>query len=561
LAAVLLVAGCTASGLTEEERELRAKRRQMIEDTERRAQKLRELSQETSRQLLEMKLARLQKGWMRQASAALQAGDCTRCQEFVKRIFHPPPRRVKVRRPVFKKDGNGDLTDVQKRNEKGEPVFSWALEETPYPVVELAAAMEANLRSMVGTAKFRLAQKEENPDKARALFEESIAAYRQAQRVDPDNRPARRNLGKMLFQQAARDPERAHAWYTQALSEWRKELAAGYRDAEIMVLVGQALYEIGHKEASARAFEFALPEMPDNLDLLRFISTVYTDVGRYEEALRLNEVLLRRHPFRMEFVTQKANLLVRMNRDEEALRALENLAQSGCIRQKHWLMLGDLYSRRGQPGSAADALCKAYGGEDRIVGKSRRDAVLAADLLWRSDRPSSQAADRPQSDLDRAQHLLLAVKRDPTLSRNEVDKVFADAAFTLGRLYRTRADRAPKNAQNILLVKAEQALRTSLKEMDTNGYAWLALADLAFSLGQKDFRVIAKTWMTQAKHSYLRAAGFPETSADGHLGLGDVHYAQGEIKKARASYKLALEARPGDPAVLSALRSLGEATH
>jgi tetratricopeptide (TPR) repeat protein len=557
-AAALLIGSCASSELSPEEKELRAKRRKMIEDTERRAQKLRELQEETSRQLLEMRLARLQRGWMRQAAAALQAGDYGKCLELAERIFNPPPRKVKTRRPVFERDDNGELTDVQKKNEKGEPVFEWVEEETPYPVVELASSMEADLRSMVGTAKFRLARREDDAEKSRALVRESIAAYRQAQRVDPDNRAARRNLGKMLFQQASRDPERASYWYAQALKEWQKELSAGYRDAEIMVLVGQALYEIGHKEASARAFEFALPEMPDNLDLMRFISAVYADVGRLDEALRLYDELLRRRPFRVEFATQKANILVRMGRAEEALQTLEGLVQCGRMRRQHWLLLGDLYSQEGLPGSAADSLSKAYGGEEGITEKNPRDAVLVADLLIRADRPASEAAGRPDSDLDRAERLLKAVKRDETLGPGQVDKVFADAAFTLGRLYRLRADRASREHRRAAALKAVRAFKSSLGELDTQGYAWLALADLAFSLGQKDFQVVSETWIDEARRYYARAAGLPETRADGHLGLGDVHYARGETAKARESYRRALEARPGDSAILAALRSVGE---
>jgi tetratricopeptide (TPR) repeat protein len=553
---MLLGAGCKTGGLSEAERREVEQRQKLERENELQLQRLRQLQEKTARQFLEMELRGMQKKWSRQASLAFRGGEYDRCLEIIETIYNPPPKTEKIRVPVFEKDSSGNPTAVRKKDKDGRPVSTVEVRKTPYPVIDLGASMESSLRALAGNAKYRLSLEAEDPSVAAKLLAECVAAFRQAQKVDPGNRAARRNLGKILFKQAERDPEHADDWYRQALKEWQAELSAGYRDAELMVLVGQALYETDRKEAAARSLECAIPEMPDNFDLIRFLSSVYAEIGRYDEALRLFDRILEINPFHTGFLSQRAHVLMKMKRNGEAVRTLEILKAAGQMRKHHWTTLGDLYSLEGMPGPAADSLLKAYPrGWESIVESHPRDAVLVADLLVQANRPASRAAGRADADGDTAEKILTRIRKDTALPPGTPDPVFADAQFTLGRLYQGRAlgggldrDEAPRWGR-----AAIEAYRKSLSEVETNGLAWIAVGEIAFSLGQRDFKIVDPAFLATAEDAFLRASGLPESTADGFFGLGDVWYCRGEMGKARDFYNKALEARPGDPAIQGAL--------
>lgn len=556
LAMGFLAGACASSGLSDEERRRIEAEQDAIRQNELQLQRLQRLQEMTEQQFLEVELKRLQSAWLRDAAAALRAGRYEACIDLVEKVFHPPPKEETVRVPVFETDEAGRPTAKRKLDGNGKPVFEEVLQQKPYPAVELERPMEASARAMMGNAAFQLAERSDDPEESKRRLQEAIVAYRQAQQVDPKNRSARRNLGRILYRQAAREPARAAHWYRQALREWQEELSAGFRDAELMVLVGQALYETGEKEAAAVAFQMALPEMPRNRDLVQFLATIYMEVGKEEEALRLADVLLENDPFNASVTAQKAHLLARIGRRDQAMETLEIFSLAGgAMNPGLWTLLGDLYAQKGMPGPAADALLEAYGGEpETIAGRKPEDAVLVADLLVQAARPADPEAGRPRPDFETAVRLLESVERDPDASP---DTVFADAAFTAGRLHQVRAAHAHEaKTREEQSRMALAAYRRGLAEVGTNGYAWLAAGDLAFSLAQEDFELRDARALEEAHRAYERASSLPETACDAFLGLGDVAYVKGDFGKAADYYRKVLEKRPDDPAVISALQAV-----
>ena len=96
-------------------------------------------------------------------------------------------------------------------------------------------SLRAQLLVILGAAAYDLGKQEEGV----ARFEEAVL-------LDPSNRIARINFGKLLF--GMRD-------WQGAIAAWKHEFDEGYRGGELLKFTGQALYELGIEEGQTSYFE------------------------------------------------------------------------------------------------------------------------------------------------------------------------------------------------------------------------------------------------------------------------------------------------------------------
>lgn len=442
--------------------------------------------------------------WKAEAIGKLDEGDAEGALRAVRNIFEPPPL------PVLDPETQKPLLDPS----SGRPLVVQL--EPP----RLEKVDEARIRYLEGTILFQLRRKDE-----------WIRALDRAIELDPEFRPARRDYGKMLFIEGE---------YRKALQVFQKELSDGYRDAELLFLVGQARYEVGreefekgnpdgqlaHLEAARIAFQGALVELLDKereLEIKRWLAILEFETGRYAEAVRLLEAIRREKPLDPQYLEYLANAYIGL---EDYAKAIDYLELSARLRPSSPALaksLGDLYAVRGLPGRAADWLALAYGGEPSKATASER---LNVGFLY----------------LDAARHedairWLSAIARDPG---GEHPKEYPQAQSALAYLYKDlgRVEEALAAFENVRTARPQDC------------EAHLAIAEIHLERKELD----------RAFDAYSRATGLADAScrADGFAGLAEVAYERGNLDEALRLYKKALEANPKERRFEIALREIAE---
>lgn len=185
--------------------------------------------------------------------------------------------------------------------------------------------------------------------------EQGLADFRTATELDPGNRVARINLGKLLFEQ--------HEW-EGALAAWKTELEDGYRSAELLELIGQALFELAKEkddpsliEASRQALMEAFVATPQKESLVRWLGRLEYYCERYEEAIRYFEGVLARHPLDPTYLEYLANAQLELDRYREAADTFELLVRvsEGEDLQRVQLSLVGLYAQLRLPDRAEES--------------------------------------------------------------------------------------------------------------------------------------------------------------------------------------------------------------
>jgi len=171
-------------------------------------------------------------------------------------------------------------------------------------------------------------------------FDEAIAQFTEALRVDPNNAETKNELGKALLLQGRLD---------EAVVQFTEVLRIDPNNAEIKNELGKALLQQGKVEEAVELYQQFLPKLPDDMndsnavDLafarqgkLAEVVRVYTEAhanlsmalfqqGKFDEAIRHYKEVLR---FRPEFVVVDAhkelgNALLQQGRLEEAIKVYQ----------------------------------------------------------------------------------------------------------------------------------------------------------------------------------------------------------------------------------------------
>lgn len=195
------------------------------------------------------------------------------------------------------------------------PKETTGVEGKPAEPLELDGAL-ARVLVIRGTALYLLGR-----------MDEAIEAFREAVARDPQIRDARLNLGKLLF---------AGKRYQEALEIFEAEFARGEKDADLLFLAAQVLYQVAHEKKEPerskveRAVELmreVLAARPDDTDALRWTAYLALEIGRYKEAIDVLKRMIERHPLDSEYHRMLASAYRLAKRDEEALGALELAAR------------------------------------------------------------------------------------------------------------------------------------------------------------------------------------------------------------------------------------------
>ncbi len=435
-----------------------------------------------------------------EAIQKLDAGDAEGALEEVRKIFEPPPL------PVIDPATQQPMVDPS----SGRPL----LVQLDPPKLEKTE--EARIRYLEGSILYQLRRKED-----------WIRALDRALELDPEFRPARRDYGKMLFIEGE---------YRRALQVFQKELSDGYRDAELLFLVGQARYEVGreefergnpdaqaaHLEAARIAFQSALVELLDKereIEIRRWLAVLEFETGRFAEAVRLLEAIRRERPLDPQYLEYLANAYIGL---EDYAKAIDYLELAARLRPPSPALaksLGDLYAARGLPDRAADWLAIAYGGDPSRATATER---LNVGFLYLDARKHEDAI-----------RWLGAIARE---SKDE----YAQARSALAYLYKDlgRTDEA--------LAAFEEVRNARPQDCE----AHLAIAEIHLDRKELD----------QSSEAYSRATGLADApcKAEGFAGLAEVAYERGNLDEAIRLYKKALETNPKDRRYEIALREISE---
>jgi tetratricopeptide (TPR) repeat protein len=490
--AAVTAAGChTMTTAKQAQLEEEAKRKKEDEEKKAKAEaeqkRLEAEREEMKKKLLEMRLAEKRESLYADAQNALAGGEAARALEILGKIFKPDPL------PKL----NPDTQEPEVDKESGKPLLVEA------PDVPIEPKVEARIRYTEGLALFELDRKTE-----------AIAAFERAVGLDPEWREARRNLGKILFMERK---------YAEALKAWEKELSAGYRDGDLLFLIGQAQWEVGsaqknpiYVEAARLAMQAVLVEKPNDVEVQRWLSILEFETGRYAEAIRLFEAVRRVRPLDPEYLELLANSYVKVGDNQNAIDCLELAARIKPPSAAAARMLGDLHAAVGLDGRAAEWLVRAAGGSPKQAPADERYNI----------------------------GLLFA-----NAGRNE------EAIEWLGSIRPDEKHRAAAQSQLAHLLKdlgrseeAVEAFESAHEAEPGDGRALIAAGDI----------YLAEKKLDKARDCFARAAALKDTKADGFAGLADVAYEKGDLEEAVLSYKKAIEASPGDPRFEGILRQVEE---
>jgi superkiller protein 3 len=470
------------------------------------AEKLKEEQEEKAAQLaaqaeeIEKKNAELQAKMDREqlkvdAINALNSGEPQEAYDKLQEIFDPPPR-------------------PKKDPETGEPVVdeqgNEVLVEAPDPTLEKIE--EARLRYLEGSVLYQLERNEE-----------AIQAFERAVQLDPEFRPARRDFGKILFILGNTEDNPQH--YKRALEVWQPELEKGYRDADLLFLVGQARYEVGKAEqdmseweAARIAFQQVLVERPRDMDVKRWLAILEFETGRYDEAIRLFEVIRNQKPLDPEYLELLANAYIKVDNYRKAVDYLELSARVKPPTADICRTLGDLYSALGLFSRSAEWFVRAYGSNCR---QAPVDDRINVGLLF---------ADAGRTD--EAIEWLSCVEKQ--------ESGYARAQSNLAWLHEEAGD------YEKALAAYERA-----SEVSPEGKTFLAIGDIYLWQLEK---------LDEATEAYARASALAdrEVQAEGHAGLAEVAYKRDNLQEAQLQYQKALAIRPDEARFSTALKQISE---
>ncbi|MGA1201785.1 MAG: tetratricopeptide repeat protein [Planctomycetota bacterium] len=339
--------------------------------------------------------------------------------------------------------------------------------------------------------------------------EQGLADFRTATELDPGNRVARINLGKLLFEQ--------HEW-EGALAAWKTELEDGYRSAELLELIGQALFELAKEkddpsliEASRQALMEAFVATPQKESLVRWLGRLEYYCERYEEAIRYFEGVLARHPLDPTYLEYLANAQLELDRYREAADTFELLVRvsEGEDLQRVQLSLVGLYAQLRLPDRAATWLRRAYEGRT-MPSESQFDLVLF---------------------LSSAEQLEAAIAAADAISTGAAEYAEAQGIAAEMEIALRRFDVAAARLESLVGVAPG------------NGQFHLSAGDLAMQ--RKQFET--------ALRYFNLAAAIPDTKARGLASAAEAYYELGNLAKAIDYYEDALAAAPENAAYLAAL--------
>ena len=153
--------------------------------------------------------------------------------------------------------------------------------------------------------------------RAEARFEEAVASYRAALRIDADYAPAHAGLGIALFQS-----ER----YEEAIEALQRALALQVdlpiAGSSLHVFLGRAALELGRPDA-ADHFARALRSHPHDREALDHLAMTRFGQQRYEEALALYRTMIEIGPDNALTHSNVGATLYHLGRLEEALVSIE----------------------------------------------------------------------------------------------------------------------------------------------------------------------------------------------------------------------------------------------
>jgi superkiller protein 3 len=443
--------------------------------------------EEAEKKLLEVRLTEKRVSLYAEAQNALGAGEPARTLEILAKIFKPEHLPA-----IDRVTGEPKLDEKTKQ-----PLL------VPAPEVPIEPSVEARIRYTEGLALFALDRKGE-----------AVTAFESATKLDPEWREARRNLGKILFMERK---------YAEALRAWEKELAAGYRDGDLLFLIGQAHWEVGsseknpiHIEAARLAVQAVLIEKPTDPDVQRWLAILEFETGRYQEAIRLFEAVRKVRPLDPTYLELLANSYAKVGDNRKALDCLELATRIKPPTAAAARMLGDLHAAVGLDGRAAEWLVRAAGGSP---GKAPADERYNIGVLFASAGRNDEAIEWLGSIRPEEKHHATAQSQ---------------LAHLLKELGRTE--------------EAVAAFERAHEAEPGDGRALLAAGDI----------YLAEKKLDRARDCYARAAALRDSKADGLAGLADVAYEKGELEEAVLSYKKAVEASPGDARFENLLRQAEE---
>ena len=349
-----------------------------------------------------------------------------------------------------------------------------------------------------------------------ALYElgradEGLESFEQATTLDPSNRPARINFGKLLF--SRRD-------YRRALDVWQREFEDGYRSADLLFYSGQALYELGREnddgsliEAARTALLEALVSRSNDAELFRWLGQIEYETGRYEMALRYFQGVLEKTPLDLVYMEYCGNCYLELGDIRAAADQFEMIARvSKRPSTEVCKALFGIYLELKLHDRAALWLRRAYEGKQMPTAERLE---LAYQLL----------------DAERPEEAIAEFDAIPEGAREfaEAQGAAADLEIGLGR-----NDAAARRLQVVMDLEPE------------DGRVRIVAATI--QMDEKNFPAAARY--------FSQAAGIPETKARGYAGVAEAYYEMGDLGRAIDNYREAIEADPENAAYRFALKEI-----
>src|SRR6266487_390103 len=160
----------------------------------------------------------------------------------------------------------------------------------------------------------------------RGFYEEALAFYEEALRLDPNDTDSYIGKGDALYKLGR---------YEEALAFYEEALRLDPNDTDSYIGKGDTLYKLERYEEALTFYEEALRLDPNDTGSYIGKGDALDKLGRYEEALAFYEEALRLDPNNVDAYDGKTETLVKLHYDEEILFTLSAKAKSFSILRRY----------------------------------------------------------------------------------------------------------------------------------------------------------------------------------------------------------------------------------
>lgn len=212
---------------------------------------------------------------------------------------------------------------------------------------------------------------------------QALEMFRETVRIDPRWRDAQRRLGDILVQRE---------FYDEAFDAYQGAVECNQADVGGWIGLGQVSRRLGHFDEAGQYLRQALVLASDHLVALSELVQMYVGGERWDDALDMLQRLVRLEPQTAGHHIEMGRVMQQLGRLKEALSAYGRGLKTDRSSASGWVGLGDVFDYLGHTEPARQAF-KAALALEKVDGEDRAAALSGLARIQQAEGQLKKAAD------------------------------------------------------------------------------------------------------------------------------------------------------------------------